>query len=965
MPIKFNRTALLINLQLIALLTSLLLPNSNLASAQLPTATQTTQIASSTDPLALEQGQAKPLTLNQKTPKIPHPTVAPTLRNTNSAIWHDYTTGGITALASEGNVIWAGTATYKNLGDLTGHGLIKIDATTGNIAASYTITNSGLSDNIINAITVDSTGNKWLATSTGVSVFNGNSWVSYTTSNSGLINNLVTSVVIDKAGNKWFGTFGGLSKLSANNSTWTTYLPTNSGLTNLIVWSLAVDNNGVLWVGTSNSSTPSNCGIGGVINKFDGTTWTTFSFDSDYPTTINIDKNNAVWATFSYYSNCDIVVYGDGPVRTYNANSNSWQTFDGQSNPSFAHGTHAVLPDGKGNMWIGGYEPVKFDGVRWQSYTHTSNLPQYNIQAIAIDGAGNKWFGTFGGLFELNDNGPSLATDSNGFDFNYQTGGNVPATQTLNVMAYNAPITWTTSVIYGGGASGWLSLTQSSGNTLPTSPTPISISVTNTNLSTGVYTATLTLNDANNSADFTTVNLILRVGYVYHLPLNTNIVDAYVSHIVIQNPSTSASAKVFSENYDLAGNYQTGLTNNCNIILPLAECIFEPPASYGIIVNLNNIIISSQPLTIVDVNPGFAFNETIVAYQPSSTLTSTTLIPLVMNNAFGSFSTTSYIYNGGAGVVTATLKVYDHNGNLIQPNNTTYLSLAPHSTNPYGPVVPRGFYGWVEVDGAPGSQLAVINLEDNGSFFKNGFNTQTTPNTTLYAPTVFNDAFGGYNTGASILNPNPNPVNLTITYYDHNGVALPPASLTIAAHATAAIYHGGSQGAAGGNGIPVGGLPDGFYGSAVVTSSAQGNAPAGIVMMANEIGPSFNNQIGTPITPNSAYLALAGGKTSLNLPIMAKNGYGFTTGATLLNVSEAVVTVNIEYYNLDGTPVSGASSTVSVVAHGSLAIYQGAEKNLPANFYGTAVITGSSSSLIVTTNAISADSFYTYTEPGP
>jgi ligand-binding sensor domain-containing protein len=41
---------------------------------------------------------------------------------------------------------------------------------------------------------------------------------------------------------------------------------------------------------------------------------------------------------------------------------------------------------------------AKFDGVNWTVYnTSNSGLPDNDVTAIAIDGGGNKWIGTYGG----------------------------------------------------------------------------------------------------------------------------------------------------------------------------------------------------------------------------------------------------------------------------------------------------------------------------------------------------------------------------------------------------------------------------------------------------------------------------------------------------------------------------------------------------------------------------------------
>jgi len=91
-----------------------------------------------------------------------------------------------------------------------GEGLAKFDGTNWKV---YTSINSGLSDNRINSITIDSSDNKWIGTWVGgITKYDGVNWTVYTTSNSGLPEKFVTSIVIDGSGNKWIGTFeGGLA----------------------------------------------------------------------------------------------------------------------------------------------------------------------------------------------------------------------------------------------------------------------------------------------------------------------------------------------------------------------------------------------------------------------------------------------------------------------------------------------------------------------------------------------------------------------------------------------------------------------------------------------------------------------------------------------------------------------------------------------------------------------------------
>ncbi|MFN3134724.1 MAG: two-component regulator propeller domain-containing protein [Candidatus Kryptonium sp.] len=76
---------------------------------------------------------------------------------------------------------------------------------------NYNKLNSGLPDNWVYAIAIDSQGNKWIGTwGGGLAKFDGVNWTVYNTSNSGLPSNVVYAIAIDGQGNKWIGTGGGL-----------------------------------------------------------------------------------------------------------------------------------------------------------------------------------------------------------------------------------------------------------------------------------------------------------------------------------------------------------------------------------------------------------------------------------------------------------------------------------------------------------------------------------------------------------------------------------------------------------------------------------------------------------------------------------------------------------------------------------------------------------------------------------
>jgi ligand-binding sensor domain-containing protein len=71
-------------------------------------------------------------------------------------------------------------------------------------------TNSGLADNLVQAINSDRKGNLYLGTKNGLSVFDGTKWTNYQTAN-GLVSNNILSIAINKNNVVWLGTDNGVT----------------------------------------------------------------------------------------------------------------------------------------------------------------------------------------------------------------------------------------------------------------------------------------------------------------------------------------------------------------------------------------------------------------------------------------------------------------------------------------------------------------------------------------------------------------------------------------------------------------------------------------------------------------------------------------------------------------------------------------------------------------------------------
>jgi photosystem II stability/assembly factor-like uncharacterized protein len=448
-------------------------------------------------------------------------------------------------------------------------------------------------------------------------------------------------------------------------------------------------------------------------------------------------------------------------------------------------------------------------------------------------------------------------------------------------------------------------------------------------------------------------------GYVYYLPALANQASGFTTYLTFQNIG-NGPANIHDFSFDQAGNlipfnYSTTYCTS----LPLQGECFEsnlfPPSTTG-----NAVIVSNQPLNII-ISEATPYGAS--AYSISSGANDSLIMPVALNNASGGFTSQYNIFNGASIPTTATLLFYNNDGTPVSGASQTltlgaYGSLVVDQSK--SSALPSGFSGWAQLSAVPGSLLTAQVLEQNpNSNFVALTTAASQPQTTLYAPAIFNKTFGGFVTGANIVNPSASAVNVTVTYYDHTGAATTTTPFTLNAHAVQPIYQGASSG---GNGLPSpNGLPTNYYGSAKVTSSG-----SGVVMLVNEGG-------GTTASGNArsgVYLALAlntsSASNSVALPVMANGGFNYTTGTTILNTSASTVNGSIQYYNTDGS-VQGIPHTFTIAPNASFALYQGdPAQSLPSTFFGSAIITQSSGptgSLVVTTNAQSSSFFYTYTEP--
>jgi predicted outer membrane repeat protein len=470
----------------------------------------------------------------------------------------------------------------------------------------------------------------------------------------------------------------------------------------------------------------------------------------------------------------------------------------------------------------------------------------------------------------------------------------------------------------------------------------------------GSYQVTASTSGAASPAIFNLVNSAANTasGYSYYLPFLANNANGFTTYLVFQNTANSSSTVSISF-FDSNGNSVTPATGTCSSVAALGECIVPNPFANG--TQGQGIIVSQQPLNVI-VSDATPFGGS--AYAVPAGASNNLIAPVAIKGGLVDFTTQLSIFNGGNSSVSGTVQFFDSNGNHISAADKAF-SLPAHSTTTYNQAQDNSlanFYGWAQISSPAGSTLVAQTLEQRPSVkFVAIVNAQFNPQTTLYAPAIFNGAFGSFVTGANLVNPASQPVTVTVTYYKNDGTALVTPPFTIAGNAVTGIFQGGTSG----NGLPSGGLPSGWYGAASVKVSGG----SGIIMFVNEQGgltATGSDQSGT-------YGAAVSGSSVIGLPVMANGAFGgYITGATIENITNTPVTASVQYYDLNGSTV-GTSKSVTIGGNASYGLYQGgSDQALPSGFYGTAQITvtgGPSSSLLVTTNAQSNAFFYSYTEP--
>jgi hypothetical protein len=300
-------------------------------------------------------------------------------------------------------------------------------------------------------------------------------------------------------------------------------------------------------------------------------------------------------------------------------------------------------------------------------------------------------------------------------------------------------------------------------------------------------------------------------------------------------------------------------------------------------------------------------------------LSAVAVLPAMADAAYGGYTTVTEIQNAGSGSAAVSIAYSGSSGSSVGSGDAI-ASLPANATWTVRQDNGHGFSS-----GQAGSAVvfsnqpvaAFVNEFAPGGGDATSYTSISLPSgggTTLFAPTIVNNAYGGYTTGIGLVNVSAAAANVTVTYRDGSGsIVKSQTTPGVAAGAYLGLFSGDAALA----------LPSGFAGTATITSSA--GALAAVV---NETGPGGQF---------SSYDAVPSGSTSLFAPAALRNAYGgYNTGMGIQNTTGTAGTVTINYYDSNG---AATTSTASIAANGYLGVYQGTD--IAADGAYTARITAS------------------------
>lgn len=256
---------------------------------------------------------------------------------------------------------------------------------------TYQKTPYGLSNNYINCMTIDSNGNAYFGTNSGVNVFKTDGqWEQYYMNNNAIYGETVTSLTADEEGGVWHGvTNYGAYYIDAEGKR-TNYHPMNSQIPSTDITQIALDEEGGVWFAMH----PNYSDVGGIAYLDAGGEWTLYNSNNS-----KLPSNRVN----------DIYVATDGRVWIGTINGlatlkdGEWMTYKKSSFMEYF--VKSIAEDPQGNIyaatWGDGLLKVDTSGTLTEYKATNTPIPNNYIYDVAVETDGTLWLSTNLGVTEI------------------------------------------------------------------------------------------------------------------------------------------------------------------------------------------------------------------------------------------------------------------------------------------------------------------------------------------------------------------------------------------------------------------------------------------------------------------------------------------------------------------------------------------------------------------------------------
>ena len=405
-----------------------------------------------------------------------------------------------------------------------------------------------------------------------------------------------------------------------------------------------------------------------------------------------------------------------------------------------------------------------------------------------------------------------------------------------------------------------------------------------------------------------------------HLPCLRNNDSGWTSEFYVRNNGTeSRSVKItyFQQ------NGASTITDTC-ILFPRQRCRIPmnlggrlPAGTAGSAVidageNLSVVVFEMQNFELNEYNGVVSADGVLGCEQIDDTL----YAPII-KNAFGGRSSRIFIMNASQTATTAKVQFYNASTGNTVGTVRSYSLAANGSTSVASTECPAGVLCSAKIWTTNGMLLAVVIREqtDSTTYDRTTHNAFSIGATSNFVPLIKKNA-GGQSTSIAVMNLGTGTTTVSITCYPETGNSIACGTRSVPKFATAVFIMNGADGSS---------LPDGFLGSAVIsTSPAQP-----VASLVYETGAPYKLVTNVPLAGSkAAYAPHLYGNYSSNPT--------WDTGISVQNVSAVNANVTVTYYdgggNVFGQPYSNtlSPSRTWIVNYG--------RGNLPEGFNGTAYI---------------------------